>query len=679
MRSKWARRRLAGAEAAGHRLRWRSGAVWQLLLTGAFAVVLVLGVTGQEGQEETAVDEKRLTAEEDLAFGEFLDKAAESRRQEAGKQVGEAIAALIQELDLDEPSQEALRSLRPRVAEGVETVWRERFRQWLTPYLLQSGDAVNMLKQWNPEEIGANSGEVSVRVELTEAWKEGLAEILTPEQADKHVELEAQRQSRVQEQLAEYLDACESSAFDSLIPLMDGDLDEIRQLAGLDDARREKLEKLAEEAVKVTVGHWRERSEQRLLEMAEEQREMMISRGGMMGVDISSEDMQPHKSAAWQEALAEILTEDERAFIAAKRAEYRARRSEALGMVFIDAADRFVGLNEQQRVALLSVVKESMLALPEHYYGLSGRGYYSIDPGQMLQQLSGVDEAVLRAIMDEAQMKRWKFLTPAALARHSHMPSTAGSLEGIDVPSPEEMDASAADRLVAVYLHRRAMEMRRKHQLIMDAKAGRVVRAANLPPEAEMVLNTAAKGSAEELAQQSIQSLENWARREFQAVAPKDLPAKLKALNGPFFSDHATREDPALWLRTVTGVLSETGREAWENEDGAAKAWQRRSQTAVVMSEVDKHVALEPEKRQRLESRVAELIQEYETDFSNMFSFAWHCEGYYATMPLAMMTEEEWATFFDPKQTEILRGRGLAETQQMADNIRQNRQQRTKE
>ncbi|HUF62605.1 MAG TPA: hypothetical protein VMN36_11070 [Verrucomicrobiales bacterium] len=636
-------------------------------------------VLGVAGQEDSAAVKNGLTAEEDRAFEEFIEKGAELRREAVEKKVGEAIADVIGDLDLDEPSQEALRSLEPQVVEGAQSVWRQRFREWLTPYLQQSGNALGMLKEWNPVDLSANATEVSVRIQLTEAWKEGLARILTSEEAAQHAEKEAQRLASIQEELTEYLDACDASAFDAMLPMMDSDLGEIRQIVGLDEERRQKLEKLAEEAVRATVRRWRERKEQRLLEMEDEQREMMISRGGMMGVDTSHVDGQPQQSPAWQAALADVLTEDERALIAARRSENRSRRSEALALVLIDFVDRFIGLSEQQRLDLLEAVNEPMLRLPDHYYRSAGRGYFSLDPGQMFQQLSEVDEKILRAIMDESQMKRWNVLTPQVLARHSHIPSTAGALEGIDVPSPEDMDAGAADRLVSVYLHRRSKEMRRKHQVMMEAKAARVARAASLAPEAVRALNTAAKGSAEELARQNIQNLEHWARQQFQAVAPKDVPTKLKSLNGPYYSDQHHREDPQLWQTTLTRVLSETEREAWETEEGAAKAWQRRSQTAVVMTEVDKHVALEAEARQRLENRVAELIQEYETDFSNMFSFAWHCEGYYAAMPLGMMTEQEWGTFFDPKQMEILHGRGLAEIQQMADNIRQNRQQRTKE
>jgi hypothetical protein len=212
----------------------------------------------------------------------------------------------------------------------------------------------------------------------------------------------------------------------------------------------------------------------------------------------------------------------------------------------------------------------------------------------------------------------------------------------------------------------------------MEAKVDRVMRTARVSAETAAVLTTAAKGSAEGMARQAIQSVEEWIRREVRNVPSKDLPAKLRMLQGPYFAHRDQTEDPELWTKTLERVLSAEERAVCEAERAAAKEWRLQSQVLVVTTEIERTAVLSAEKRERLMQRLGEVIEEYEQDLAGMFSPWWHCEGYYTTIPLALMAEEELNEIFDSGQLETLRTRGRGEMEQMAEQIRANRKSRTK-
>jgi hypothetical protein len=623
-----------------------------------------------DGLDDTSAAPK-LSDEDEKTLKELIENAGKARRSQFKKELEKKSRDLSEKAALDKAGKEKFDTLLPKATDAAVAAWQEKCREWMMTYLTQSGDASAMLKNWTPESLsgGGNQNFAATAPDQTTVWKAGLKEILTPAQLNAIEEDEKARIAKVRTEMADYLGASESHASDTFSAQMDTALGRIERYGSIDEERRKKLKQAADEAVKLTTADWRTRAENQLLAMDESGRDQMAKNGGYMGVAITDKANQPQEQKVWKETLAKILTDAERKMIADSRAAVRSRRADALAMILIGDVDRLIGLSEEQRNALWKLSGKRMLALPVHYFDpQDSNGYYSLDSGLMMRQLDVIKDQI-RPLLGERQVKRWEALGPEQLSRGGYV------REKIDpgkLPPPEEMDEVEVERIVSGFLHREAKKMKEKMQAVMEGRVDSISRVASPAPEAVAVLNTAAKGAAEQMAQMSITNLASWVRGQFQNIKPADVPARLQNLYNPYFSERQAQADPERWTATVNRLLSEAQRKAWKAECDSRDAWRMRGLTDMVVTELEKRIILKPEQFEALRKKIAEVIKEYDTDFSNFFSYGWHLQGYYSMIPMAMLSEKELAELLDPKQAETVKEKCLGNATQYAEMIRRN-------
>jgi hypothetical protein len=614
-----------------------------------FAVVLE--VAEEAGGERERNPDEPLSADDEKAVQEFVTKAAAARRKELEKRLVKTIKGLAKAANADAAAEEKLEALATPVLDAAMADWEKKCREWVMDMINRSGQGAASIRGWQPDQFGAgNQVQGALRPEETGAWKDGLKQILTDEQRAAVAADEQARRAKLREDLADYLKSSEAQAGEWMANLMDGVVRRLLLHAEFDDERRAKLKQAADEAVKVTLAAWRERAELQLMEMDETTRDQMTQRGGLMGVNTNEKANQPQEQPSWKEAVAKILTGQEQAQLEAQQSAVRARRAEAIGMVLLADLDRLIGLNEPQRTSLLELMKKPLEGLPSNYFeSPDDSGYYAIDLPQVMRQVRGIDKEKLAALLDAGQLKRWKTVNPSMLTRSGYVRER---LDPGKLPAPEEMDEVEVERAVSGFLHREARKMEQKMQSIMEAQVENIVRVANPPAEAVAVLNTAAKGAAEQMAENSIGNLANWVRNQFQNVKPADVPARLQNLSNPYFDERQRPQEPRVWSAAVQRHLTEQQREAWKSECASRDAWRLRALTAMVVTELEKRLPLKPEQREKLQRKLTAVITDYEPDFSMYFSLWWYLQGYYTLVPLAMFSDKELEECFDKKQLE---------------------------
>lgn len=631
--------------------------------------------------EPAAADEEekkpKLSADEEKAFGEFVKKAGESRREQLKAAMEKTVSELVEVTKLDSAGKEKLEALVPRAVDASMDKWDEKFREWVLPMLIQSGDAAATLKQWKPFQFATNNklaGVVSPA--QTVVWKEGVKQILTAEQWSAQEVAEKARRLKVLHEMDDYLTASGAQAGDALAQAMDAHLKRFLQSAEIDEERQKKLKQAADAAVKSTLTAWRQRAENIVLEMDDKSREQ-ISRqtGNVMGVDTTDKANRPDQQQVWQDAVAQILTESERKLLDARRAEIRIRRANALTMSLIADLDRLVGFSETQRTKLRELGGKRMLSLPERYFDSPDNGYYSIDQAEMLQQIKRIEEKQLSGVLDAGQLKRWKAITPEQLSGNRMYARRSAASAG--VKAPEVVDEFEAERMISGILHREVKAAKQKMLAMMESRVENISRVAQPAAETVTVLRTAAKGAAEQLAFNSISPLEQWVRQQLQGLKPADIPARLRNFSLPNFAGGQAPGDPQVWTAAVNRLLTPQQREAWKTESDAREAWRIRSLSAMVLTEVEKRVLLKPEQIDALQKKLDAVIRDYEPDFSSFFSFGWHLQGYYCTIPLAILTDKEMEEIFDKKQLETVKERCMANILQYAEMLRKQHEQRT--
>ncbi|MGI9240521.1 MAG: hypothetical protein ACR2RV_06950, partial [Verrucomicrobiales bacterium] len=242
----------------------------------------------------------------------------------------------------------------------------------------------------------------------------------------------------------------------------------------------------------------------------------------------------------------------------------------------------------------------------------------------------------------------------------------------------EEIDEIEARRLLTAYMYLQAKGYTEIHRAKMDALAAGVVRVGDLEPEKVALIRTAAKGAAQALAVNDIKNFESWARQNVGNVAPADLPARLKGSSMPRFSNPSKVVDPPIFASTIDRVLSADQKKRWGEECEARVRWGQDSKVAILMTEVDKFVLLEPEKRQLLEQMLGPVLNDYQQELDNMFSYQWHIQGYYNLIPLMLLDEEELASVLDKEQLRVIRSRNAGHFDGMIKSLKNNHKSRKK-
>jgi len=627
-----------------------------------------------DGEKE---EEPQLSDEQKKAVDEFIEKAAKLKRKMFEGQMETAVKELTEEQQLTREARRKLEAGTGKAVDAAMTVWNQAFQKYVAQQVLQGQATPANIKAWSAQAWSNYNLNADIPPPAqSDEWRAVIKEVLNAEQLAAREAAAKAAEEKFQKDFGDYLATCEGQAGDQMSGAIESEVERIARYSNIDEERRKKLKAAGEDAVKECVKAWRRKMENQLKSMDEKQREQMTSRGGMMSVNMAEKEYQPKERQVWQDAVAQLLTDAERQKLESRYLEVRGRRADALAIVLVNDLDRLVGFSAEQRTKMLPLAAQRLLKLPEQYFtSPAGSGYNSIDAGQMLQQVQKLKDDELKTVLSEGQVKRFREASPDQMSRNGIY--VREKLDVGDVPKPEEMDEVEVERVLATFLHREAKRMKLKMLSLMEAQVEHIGRVAGPSPETVQVLTTAAKGAAEEMALGNINNLSGWVRAQFQNLKPADVPERLKNLYNPYSSERHQPAPPPLWTTAVERLLDEAQRKAWKEAMDIREQWRREGLTAVVLTEIEKRLAMPEEQRLKLARKVDDVITQYEPDFANYFSQGWHLQGYYSLIPIAMFTDKEMEEHFDAKQREALQDKLLGNSMQYAEMIRQNHKSRT--
>ena len=660
---------------------WRERFSSLIVLLGCAILAMGVGipaVADAEDDETKEKEERTLPPKVEKVFGEFVKKAEEERLKTIEDQVGELAEELEESYKLDPVAKDKLSDLQPKVIEETREIWTRQFREWLEPFLFNYDDPLDILQnQWKPEQMAANSGEVYARPDRTDAWNEGLGEVLTEVQFKKHNEKLARELEETKKEINAHFKIHSVNLEESFKSHIEMEIDRVVRLAKIDDTRQKRLQEEGKGAIDEVMARWRELAEEKMLNMADAQREQMLANGSVPSYRSNEKKNDPRETDTWKQALDNVLTAAERKTIEQKEKEYRKRRCDALARMLIQGADQYVGFSREQRVALLPIFQEAMDGLKGgHYFTAPASGYSSMNVGNLLAQTNSIKDEKILPLLDKKQKKRWNSLDTRMLSGSS-LRTTANDVKGVEIPKPEDMTESEMDRILTLFTHRHARSIKKSSFLIMEAKMDNIARSSDLSEKEIARLRTASKGAAEQLSHHLLTNVESWVNSNFRNCKPEDLPSRIKNMGNRYFSRNRNIVVPSIWQSAVRQTLSPEQAKHWKKELLEAQKWAMETQVRAVMTDLEKRISLEEDKRKALSAKVEEMIRKYSQDFRQMFSHQWYMQGYYSATPIALIPEKELKEILDEKEVKVIRERCLGYALQYVGNIKQYYKNRT--
>ena len=620
-----------------------------------------------------------LSKEDAAALREFCGKCSVQWLKNNETNLKTSVTKFFETNHLTTEQQEKMLALLPAVSGELGIRWAEKLEQMLQQSVLNSG--VRVLGQWKPDQFAESyAAYFHVSFQDTGPWKEGLKQSLPPEKLTAMEEASKLRRGKVLEKMKDSLGAMEDIVKQRLSQLMDVRTRRVTQNPEIDEARAKLLAKAADEAVKVSVADWRSQADATVAGMTESELKNLRTSIQQQNLDpqlLKKEKSreQPHQQPAWKEALATILTAEERKLFAERRQQYRNRRAETLALTIVTELDPLFGFSEAQRKALTEVGTKQMLGLPAYYFEPPDPNtYYGLNLQNMLAKLQQIDPKRLEQTLESAQLERWKTLKPEMLPQVNSYRETV-LVDAKAVPPANQIEA---EQMISDVLYFQSHAIRQREWNIMEAKVEIIMRVTQLGAEGRKLLMTAAKGASERSAQNSFNQAEQYLRQQFLSTTFKNLQERLANFSMPNFGNRGREPESPIWRAAVERVLDAPQKQAWRDDCEARSAWRLRTLAASGVSDLEQQMKLNPEQVEKLRKKVEAVIKEYEPEIENYFSAGWYLQGYYNKVPVALIPEEEMKEIFSKEELENLKDRCIPNALSYAENLKRNHAQRVK-
>ncbi len=629
-----------------------------------------------ETEEEIEIPNE-LSKEDAAILREFCSQASVHWLKNNEANLKSSVTKFFESNHLTNEEQGKILAALPAVSGEVGTRWAGKLEQMLQQSVLNSGARV--IAQWKPEQFSESyAAYFHLSFQDTTPWKEALQQTLQPDKLAALEEASKVRRQKVLEKMKDSLGACEDVVKQRLAQVMDGRARRVTQNSEIDEARVKLLTKAADEAVNASVAAWRSQAEITVSGMTETELKNLrksIQQQNMDPLLLRSEkaSVQPHEQPAWKEALATVLTPEERKLFAERRREFRQRRTATLALTIVTELDPLFGFSETQRKALAEAGAREMQGLPAFYFEPPDPNtYYGLNLQNLLAKVQQIDPKWLEQTLEPGQLERWKTLKPEMLPQANYYREPVP----VDEKAPAPANELEAEQMISDVLFNQSHAIRQRELNIMAAKVEIIARVTQLGAEGRAVLMTAAKGASERSAQNTFTQAEQYLRQQFQNTPFKNLQERLVNFSMPNFGNRGREPESPIWKAAVERVLDASQKKAWEEDCEMRSAWRLRTLAASGVSDLEQQMKLKPEQVEKLQKKVEAVIKEYEPEIENYFSAGWYLQGYYNKVPVALLSEEEMKEIFSKEEIETLKDRCIPNALSYAENLKRNHSRR---
>ena len=641
-------------------------------------------------QDSPKADEEeivRYAPEIEKKLEELMKKAGELKSTDEMAQFKRETAGLAKVTGLGEPGQKTLDAAAMAAVETTVKAWQKKTENDLRTNWAQSIDAAFLDELLaHAEAFVRNTGGFDYVIASDQpAWKEALARVLTPAQAEAWKADVAERRRKFDEETKGVVAATKARYREQDMLEISGKVSVIAQTLSLDEARTKKLQKLGEQAADKASESVGERARATLVRYTESARKQVIKSNSLYlpPDEKNGSEMQ----AVWKDGLKEFLTPEETQRWETALAGRAERRMANLTQMMVWALDQAVAFTAAQREQIRPIAEQCVQEKKKFFMENRGNSSTSYSPETFYQAGAVAKDADLQKILEGKQLARWRALASKKTqaqryamvqARHAAASKERAKLTAFE---PEELEKLISDQLAE-------MADREKEGALANflLQADDAIRVAGVEGKAAQRLQTAARGAMEADFESWREGTATNVRAQLQGATPAEFQQRLQNIG----VNSVNRRRPSggarkdgIWDKAVATELTEAQRAAWKMETDARDVDEQRTIFGTILGEIDRVCLLTGEQRGKFEPLLTAHLQEYEPELRNMLSQGyngWFLGGYYRLTPVAGMPEKELRTILSDAQWKALSGsQQFTNGARYWEGIKQNHERRVKE
>lgn len=512
-------------------------------------------------------------------------------------------------------------------------------------------------------------------------WLEAVARIIRPEELVKWETYIAEEKARTDKAVAAVLKGSVERLSPEWQKGIDAELSNLSMTLDLSAERAKTLESKAKAAVERTEKAYTRIAKKVLDQMNSSDLAGIVNEGAYY-MQLDAADL-PENDLAFKEAVAQILSPDERQRLATALEDRKERRVQVMGQILICELDRNLSFTADQRERLLPVAKKLVVNAAKLFPENRRNDGSEIDMGTFYTAGLAAKNEELREFLDQVQIARWHELcksgsTGGGRTGSANEESKKPAKEPQRKPKPEDVEVQISE-----YMQQKSEKERARLLAIMIAKAEDATRVAGLPAETSAYLTTAARGAVERTLIGWKSSADQRLRSYIQGATPANIKQRLASLDGYYYerNDDTSVTKQSVWNKAVSLKLTKDEFAAWQKEVDLRAEFRLRTESRAVLADLDRRIALSTAQWEKLEPKILKLVKEYGEDIQEYFSgqAPWYLQYYSTLLPLAGIPEKELKTILSKSQWDDFAADGLGNALSYWSGIEANHRNRAKQ
>ena len=606
---------------------------------------------------DAAQSKVALAPEVEKELGELMDKMKARKSEASNWQMKKEIDEIARVTGLSNNGRQILTDAARQAVAASSQTWAPNLPDVVRRQLagIPKEQAVAMLTQAQ-DQLGAvmswsDMSSDSAEPDQQDVWTKALSQALTPAQLAAWTQAQAKHKDDLEKEIADVLkNGADRTRKEQTNEIM-SECSSIEGAMKLSADRAAKLEALAKSAVDQVVATWRKREENTLLAMGDDQRRQML-RGSFYLPPQPNESST--EAAVWKDGLSQLLSTEELAQLSAAQDDRKARREHVMGHVLVMLVDEKIALTEAQRQKLEPVADHLVADIPDLYPEGPGHDYLTVSSEVFYAAAAKADDAELKPILDEIQLKRWHDLTKIEIPPGDAPPADPAS-------APKDGEPEDVEKAVSTFFYEKTEEERQRELNANTLKAEDVARVAGLSPDSTERLEAAAAGATEQSLMTWKWFTEQQVRSQLQGLTPQNVNQRLASLQDFFFQRRfGFSAQQNIWDQTVQTELTPQQLDAWKKETDEREDYRGNTIAAAVLSEFDRQAHLTAEQWNKLNPLVAGVLNEYNQGISQVFSgmngTPWYLGGPYVLIPLAGVNDQDLKSVLTKDQMDLWTG-----------------------
>lgn len=486
-------------------------------------------------------------------------------------------------------------------------------------------------------------------------WNELLASVAGPEELARWDQHLAERKEKAEKEIPGILKLSLDRVRSNWEKSLERDADQTLLALRLPKERLKTLEGVKRTVMERAEKRWTTQATEQLQKMEPPARDEIIKRGRGYYISLQNDDL-PQNDTEWKKALESLITPEERKQVEISNAERKTRREDQVGRLVLSELDRRLAFTSAQRATLLPLVSKASLGDSRLFPSEPTEYGYDFQSQNFATIAAKVQEADLKPVLDESQLKAWKGLEKAQAAEQQEKsPKPMAKPDfGARKPEPEDLE-----QMVSSFLYEKALVRQTNLMSAMVTAAEDAARVTGLAPDRIARLRTAARGAVEAAMDEWRPTVDTVVRSRLQGATVQDVGQRMTSIDSYYFNMYRSRktEDYPVWQKALKQELNPDQFKKWEEEQKARQDFQNEAVAAFVLAEFDRKVLLNGEQSEALKPKLAAVLKDYQPDLANYFSGSdgvpWYLQYYSMLIPIVGVTEKDLKTVVTPGQWDV--------------------------